>query len=125
MSSSFADYFNAKARPMLAAIHSELVTFNYTDGQGYAQSDQLKGTWRRVMPDAATDPDGLGAQGYTGEATFVVNLEDLAALPGPEAEIIRLGETWTIKHGERQDEWTWILHLSRPDADVRMPGRFK
>ncbi len=121
MSSNFANEFNAKARPMLAEIHSEEVILRIKD-----QPDApLKGTWRRVLPNIATDADGLGAQGYTGEATITVNVADMADLPPAKARIIRNGEEWSIRHPERQDEWTWILHLARPDADVRMPPRLK
>ncbi len=121
MSSNFSQYFNAKARPFLADVHSELITLRIKD----TEDAQLKGTWRRVLPNIATDEDGLGAQGYTGEATFVVQIEDMATLPPARALLIRNGEEWTIRHPERQDQWTWILHLARPDADLRMPRKLK
>ncbi len=121
MSSSFATEFNEKARPMLAAIHAETVTVKIKD----TPDAPLIGTWRRVLPNIATDVDGLGAQGYTGEATITVNIANLAEPLPAKARIVRNGEEWTVRHTERQDEWTWILHLGRPDKDIRMPQKVK
>jgi hypothetical protein len=119
MSSSFANRFNLAARPLLWESHSEIVDL-VVDGA----SSPLRGVWRRVQPEAP-DADGLGMQSYAGDTTFVVKVADLPTDPGPTATIVREQETWAIRHIERQDEWTWILHLSRPDPEVRMPARLR
>lgn len=119
MTSAFASKFNESARPLLWLSHSEIVGL-IVDGD----ASELRGVWRRMQPEAP-DADGLGVQSYTGEATLVVKVADLPADPGPTAEIRRNDETWAIRHVERQDEWTWILHLSRPDPEVRMPARLR
>lgn len=123
MNSPHATRFNQQARPLLWAVHSELVTLR-TVVAGVPQTSDLRGVWKRVQPEA-DDSDGVGLQGYTGEATLVALVADLPTPPGPDAEIERHGETWAIRHAERQDDWTWILHLARPDAEVRMPARLR
>ncbi|NRA40483.1 MAG: hypothetical protein HRU15_20230 [Planctomycetes bacterium] len=121
--SSFAQRFNQVARPLIAAIHAETLLYNYVDVNDEDQSVELTGIFKRNKADGNSGSDGIGVQTYTGAATFVVLKSDLPIEPDDSAEFIRNGETWEHLHCEPQDEWTWILHLARPDADVYMPGR--
>ena len=123
MNSPHGIRFNQQARPRLWAVHSEVVALRTVVG-GLPQTADLRGVWQRIQPEAGSS-DGVGLQGYAGEATLVVQVADVPQPPGPEAEIDRHGETWVIRHVERQDAWTWILHLARPDAEVRMPARLR
>ncbi len=125
MSSAHAQRFNSAARPRLWDIHSEEVTYREKSGNTYINERTLQGVWKRVDPEVE-DADNIGAQEYTGEATLVVKVEDMPTAPGPKAEIVREGIVWVIRGElERNDEWTWILHLARPDNDVRLPVRVR
>jgi hypothetical protein len=121
MASSFATYFNERARPVLHRTHAEVVVIR----NEVAGDTEVSGVWKRALPDGGTEADGLGLQAYDGMATLVVKLEDMPTPPLVGDEIIREDETWTLRHAERQDEWTWILHLSRPRDDQVMPARMR
>lgn len=118
MGSSFAERFNATARPKLWAEHSEIVTLRIGDA-----STDLRVIWNRIEPEVP-DTDGIGVQGYTGEVNAIVKVADLAAHPGPTAFIVRNGEKWNIRSPmDRQDDWTWVMRLVRPDVNLRTPQR--
>ena len=114
MSSSFAQRFHLRARPLLWREHSE--TVRYCD-QGTDRD--LTVIWQRTDPQAE-DAEGLGVDTFHAAATAVVNV---AELPDPHgaAEIERKGERWAIRLIELQDEWTWILHLAQPRTELRLP----
>lgn len=116
--SAHAEIMDADARDLLWEAHAETLVVRL-DG---VTETELRGTWKRVLADAEQPKDnqGQGLTGYTGTAMFVVRYDDLPSLPGPRAEIDRNGETWQIRHGERQDAWTWQLHLSRRKADAKV-----
>jgi hypothetical protein len=119
VSSAHATNMQERARRLLWRSHAERVTV--TEGGAAREVD---GIWRRVEPEGAST-DGAGATGYQGDAKVVVKAADFEELPGANALVNRNGEDWSIQHAERQDEWTWIFHLARPDADVRMPARLR
>jgi hypothetical protein len=100
-------------RDLLWAAHAETLTVRL-DG---STATELTGVWKRVAAEGNPAPDGQGLLTYTGQALFVVRVEDLPTMPGPQAEIERNAEIWSIRHAERQDEWTWQLHLARRRAD--------
>jgi hypothetical protein len=116
VSSAHADRFNAAARPRLTAVHGETL---FLHEQGAIK--ELVGTWRRDMPEGGANDEG--SQGYEGTATVVVTKASMPALPHHDAEFERNGERWAIVHAEAQDQWTWILHLARPDRQRSMPTR--
>jgi hypothetical protein len=115
--SAHALIMDTDARALLWDAHAEMVVVRM-DG---VTETELRGVWKRVQADVAASPDNLGLTGYTGAALFVVRVEDLPVMPGPQAEIDRNGETWHIRHPERQDAWTWQLHLSRRKAAAKGP----
>lgn len=119
MPSAHATYFNAKARPQIWAAHAETVELR----QAVGGTVDLRGVFKRSLPDNEGDTDGVGAQGYRGTATMVILVADFPMPPGNGSLIVRNGEEWAVRHPERQDEWTWILHLARPDAERVMPVR--
>jgi hypothetical protein len=123
MPSAFAEYFNASARLLLWKTHKETVAFRYTNAQATPVATTLEGVWKRLNPRDGADSDGYGLTTYTGLATFVVKRDGFPADANGDAEIERIGETWAIRHIEPQDTDTYILHLARPEADVRIPGR--
>jgi hypothetical protein len=123
MPSAFATYFNATARLLLWNTHKETVAFRYANALAVPVVTTLEGVWKRLIPRDGADSDGYGLTTYTGLATFVVKREGFPDDAKEDAEIDRIGETWAIRHIEPQDEQTYILHLARPEADVRMPGR--
>lgn len=120
MTSAAAARFNAACRPRMFALHGEIVKLlrNVTD-----DPQDLTVIWQRGAADAPQTPDGLGAQDYRGEAQCVALFADLPTAPGPQATITRNDEIWTVRHAQRQDADTWILHLSRQNDKRRMPGR--
>jgi hypothetical protein len=84
----------------------------------------LKGVWKRVDPDGTQLPDGQGLIAYSGQSTFVVKKIDLSNVTNlSAAQIDREGDTWSVRYAESQDEWTWILHLSRRKAGTTNPKR--
>jgi hypothetical protein len=115
MSSDHATKMNNRARVLLWRAHAE--TLFLEDG---GSTRELLGTWRRVMPEGGENDKG--SQGYQGTAMAVVKFADMPDLPGADAVFIRNDERWAIVHGEPQDEWTWILHLARPDQHRRIPS---
>jgi hypothetical protein len=121
MASRMAERFNARARPRLTAEHAETVTLTDTFQD---EPVSLPARWRRLQP-LGNDADGLGLVAYTGQATAVVLRSDMATDPGPESTITRNGETWAIRFVEPLDEWSVILHLSKPEDEDRMPGRLR
>lgn len=123
MPSAFATYFDSSARLLLWNTHKETVSFRYTNAQALPVSTTLEGVWKRLNPRDGSDSDGYGLTTYTGLATFVVKSAGFPSDAKEDAEIDRIGETWAIRHIEPQDEQTFILHLSRPEANVRIPGR--
>ena len=120
MTSAAQARFNLTCRPRMFAIHSELISLvRHTDDA----PQNVAVIWQRGAADAPQTPDGKGAQGYRGEAQCVALVEDLPTPPGPSATITRNDEVWTVRHAQRQDAFTWILHLARQNAQRRMPGR--
>ena len=120
MASAWASFINQKARPLLWNAHAETLVVRL-DG---TTPSTLTGTWKRVQADGAQEADGAGLITYTGQALFVVKREELPVITGlAKAEIDREGETWSIRHAEPQDEWTWQLHLSRRKANATNPRR--
>lgn len=119
MSSPHAIRMQERGRLLLWRQHAEVITVT-EDGA----AREVYGVWKRVLPEGQ-NADGIEASTYTGEATVVVKVSDFEDLPGATALVNRNGEDWTILHAERQDEWTWIFHLGRPDADIRMPDRLR
>lgn len=118
MASAWASLINRGGRDLLWRAHAETLAVRL-DG---STPSMLTGVWKRVEPNATQgNPDNLGLVAYTGQALFVVKKADLPEIPGARAEIDREGETWTIRHAEPQDEWTWILHLSKRKVSVRAP----
>lgn len=115
MPSSFAQRFNAQARPLLWKQHGEPV--KYYRGTGRART--LTVIWKQGDPHA-TDQDGLGLDTFHATATAVVRVADLSK-PDGKAELERLGERWAIRRIARQDAWTWIFHLRRPDPELALP----
>ena len=119
--SRMATRFNTRARPRITAEHSETVTL--TDGETSVEST-LSVRWRRIQPKGES-ADGLGLAQYIGEATAVVLASDLATLPGPRSCLTRNGEDWDIRLVEPVDEWSYRMHLSRPEAEDRLPGSLR
>jgi hypothetical protein len=115
--SAHALIMDTDARAMLWDAHAETVVVRL-DG---VTETELRGVWKRVVADVSQTADNLGLTGYTGAALFVVRVEDLPVMPGPQAEIDRNFEIWHIRHPERLDAWTWQLHLSRRKAAARVP----
>lgn len=107
------------SRSLLWRAHAETLVVRL-DG---LQTSTLRGVFRRVQAEGAADPDGQGMITYTGQAKLVVRREDLPTPPGPRCEIDRNGETWSVRHVEALDQWTWQLHLGRRKAEQRAPGR--
>lgn len=119
MPSAFAAEFNDKGRELLWPIHSETLTVRL-DG---VTPSALTGTWKRVAPEGAQTSTG-DLITYTGFALFVVKVVDLPDISNlAKAEIDRVGETWSIRHVEPQDAWTYILHLGRRKAAMTNPKR--
>jgi hypothetical protein len=119
MPSAFAAEFNDKGRDLLWPIHSEALTARL-DG---VTTSTLTGIWKRVAAEGAQAPDGALVT-YTGLALFVVKVADLPDISNlAKAEIDREGETWSIRHVEPQDDWTYILHLGRRKLAMTNPKR--
>lgn len=125
MPSAHAIRMQERARVMLWKTHAEKVALRSNNSDGVLIETDLVGVWKRVLPDDSQDIDGIGTMGYRGQAMLVVRVADMPVPPGPEAVITRNAEQWAIRHPERQDEWTWVLHLARPDAEIRMPARLR
>ena len=119
MSSAFAQRFNEQARPLLWREHSETVRYHDDDGT----SRDLTVIWLRTDP-RAEEHEGIGAEGFFATATAVASVDELPD-PHGAAEIERKGERWAIRLIELQDEWTWVLHLAHPDAELDMPDRIR
>lgn len=116
MTSPFATAFEAKARPLLWATLAELVT--YREG---SQERPLRVMFRRADPRRR---ETEGPEGFHAGAWAVAKVADLPE-PNGRALVIRDGVTWAIRVIERQDPWTWILHLAQPTDDLRLPDRIR
>jgi hypothetical protein len=114
--STFAQQFNDTARPLLWAQLAEPVV--YRDRTG---SRNLTAIFKRVNPAGR---EAEGPEAFHAAAQAVVTVADLPA-PDGTALLIRDGVTWAIRHIERQDIWTWILHLAQPTDDLRLPDRIR
>jgi hypothetical protein len=123
MGSAFGSYFAEKARLLLWKTHQEEVTLRYTNAQSQPVTAQIIGIWKRFVPRDGADVDGLGLNTYTGMAAMVVKVEGWPLDAGADAEIDRVGERWAIRHQEPLDGLSIKLHLAKPEAEVRMPGR--
>jgi len=115
VSSAHADRFNAAARPRLHDVHGETVELRLPDGS----TGSLVGIFRRVTALGEADA-GVGMQGFTGDATLTVLRENLLGELPAKTRIVRDDVEWVVTHYERQDAWTWVLHLSRPNGQLRM-----
>lgn len=120
MSSPHAINMQERGRRLLERRHEESVSISENGA-----TRTVKGIWKRIMPEGGGAPDGIGAQGYEGTVEVVVHASDFNAKPGPNARVIRNGETWAIRHVEPIDEWKWKFHLARPDSELRMPSRVR
>ncbi len=115
MSSPFAERFNALARPMLWQQHAETVVYRRP---GQPDAD-LRLIFLRQDP-AKQDQESL--EEFHATATAVVKFVDLPK-PDGKALLIRNEVTWAIRRIERQDAWTYVLHLAQPKADLRLATR--
>jgi hypothetical protein len=116
VSSPFAVDFETRARPLLWARLSELVT--YREGE---QVRSLRVMFRRADPRRR---EAEGPEGFHAGAWAVAKVADLPT-PSGRALLVRDGVTWAIRLIERQDPWTWILHLAQPTEDLRLPDRIR
>ncbi len=114
--SPFAQRFNATARPLLWAQLAETVVYRDRTGDR-----DLRVIFTRVNPVA---PEAEGPAAFHAQAQVVVLVADLP-VPDGSALILREHLTWAIRHIERQDAWTWILHLAQPTDDLRLPDRIR
>lgn len=120
MASAWASYMDSKARLLLWSTHAETLAIRL-DG---VTSSTISGIWKRVSADGAQEPDGAGLVTYTGQALLVVKRADFtAAAAYAKTEIDREGEMWEVRHVEPQDEWTYVLHLSRRRKALTNPKR--
>jgi hypothetical protein len=111
---------DTKGRALLWSAHAETLVIR-PDG---VTAGTIQGIWKRVNPDGAQEADGAGMVTYTGQALFVVKRDDFtAAAAYTKTEIDREGETWDVRHVEPQDQWTYVLHLSRRRKALTNPRR--
>ncbi|NRA38416.1 MAG: hypothetical protein HRU15_09770, partial [Planctomycetes bacterium] len=106
MSSLFARLFHLKGRPLIRALHGEVITI--IDNQLSTVEDYTV-TWLRIDPEAENS-DGLGIDTFYAKAQAIISYDDLLD-PHGALIIMRNGEAWQIHLAELQDEWTWKLHL--------------
>jgi hypothetical protein len=116
MTSPFATAFQAKARPLLWATLAEPVLYRTATGDR-----TLTAMFRRADPRTR---ETEGPAGFHAAAWAVVRVTDLL-IPDGTALLIRDDVTWAIRLIERQDPWTWILHLAQPTDDLRLPDRIR
>ena len=102
--------------------HGESVTLHDPSLPASQQDIALSVIFRRQQA-MGQQLNGIGAESFEGEASCVVRVSEMAAKPGANSVLTREGEAWEIRFVERQDEWTWVYHLSRPNGQLAMrPG---
>jgi hypothetical protein len=109
--SPFAQQFNDSARPLIWQHLAETITY-----RDHAGDRPVPMIFKRVNPSGR---EAEGPAAFHASALAVVRMADLPA-PDGAALLIRDGITWAVRTIERQDAWTWILHLAQPTDDLRM-----
>lgn len=119
MASAWASFMDAQALKLLWSVHAETLVIRYAGDPA-----TITGTWKRLSPDAPHEADLAGLTTYTGLALLVVKRADLRTpTETSKWEIDREGQTWHVTEVEPQDEWTYILHLSRRNPNRAAPRR--
>lgn len=122
MASRAATYWNSKARPLMWTEHGETVTLHDPSQPASQQDSTLSVIFRRQRATGRSQA-GIGAESFEGTAEAVVRLTDMPTKPGARSSIVREGEKWQVRWIERQDEWTWVMHLEHPNRVLAIrPG---
>lgn len=119
MSGLAMDQFNADLAEFIDDPDGLGDTIDYSADGGVTPWVPIRGVWQVLRPAGAAQADGRGLISYTGQAQFTVKNADLPTDMNPKARWRRLDEIWAVQHDEPQECGNHILHMSRPDEDVR------